>query len=119
MSKMAAKQGEVSLKARIGLFDGDGQFVANCREIAGLFANDAVRVARRFWTHFGSTPEVGKPFEGKDLEERMAGTIAYLAAKYGDPAGQKWADMVGTYVRDATDVGISLTTLISAISAAA
>jgi methyl-accepting chemotaxis protein len=116
---MAAKQGEVSVKGRIGLFDGDGRLAENCREIASLFAEDCIRVARRFWTHFGNAPEVGTPFEGAAMDEAIARIIPYLAAKYGDVAGQKWADMVAAYVEEATAAGISLTTLVSSISAAA
>ncbi len=116
---MAIKHGEVSLNERLRLYDGDGQFAANCREISGLFANEAVRVARRFWSHFGSMPDVNHRFEGAELDEKIVGTVTYLAAKYGDAAGQKWADMVGTYVEEASEAGISLTTLISSISASA
>ena len=107
------------MKARIRLFDGDGKLADNCREIASLFAADSVRVARRFWTHFGNAPEVGTPFEGAAMDEMVAKILPYLAAKYSDVGGQKWADMVGTYVEEATEARISLTTLISSISAAA
>jgi methyl-accepting chemotaxis protein len=116
---MDVKRGEVSVKARIGLFDGDGRLADNCREIASLFAEDGIRVARRFWTHFGNAPDVGAPLEGAAMDEAIARILPFLAAKYGDVGGQKWADMVGTYVEEATEARISLTTLISSISAAA
>ncbi len=109
----------VSLEARIALFDHEGTLAEDCRAIAALSANDAVRVAKRFWTHFGAAPDVGTAFEGEQLDELVARILPYLAAKYGDVAGRKWADMVETYVEEATAANISLTTLISAISAAA
>jgi methyl-accepting chemotaxis protein len=115
----AIEQGEVKLAGRIGLFDADGRLADNCREIASLFANDAVRVARRFWTHFGNCPDVGTPFEGEALDELVLKILPYLAAKYGGVADQKWADMVEAYVQEATAANISLTTLLSSISAAA
>jgi methyl-accepting chemotaxis protein len=119
---MAAKQGDVKLKDRIGLFDAEGRLSADCREIAALFGSDggkdAIRVARRFWTHFLSSPEA-KPMDGAELERRVAETLAYLAAKYGQVGDQKWADMVGASVEEASKTDVSLTTLLAAIGAAA
>jgi methyl-accepting chemotaxis protein len=110
---------EVRLEGRIGRFDSDGRLAAECREIASLFANDAVRVAKRFWLHFGSAPEVDTRFEGAALDELVLKILPYMAAKYGDVANQKWADMVGGFVEEATASGVSLTTLLASISAAA
>jgi methyl-accepting chemotaxis protein len=116
---MASAQQEVKVEGRIARFDGDGELAASCREIAGLFADEAVRVARRFWHHFGTAPEVAKTFEGAELDEAVAKILPYMAAKYADVAGQKWADMVGTFVAEASEAGVSLTTLLSSINAAA
>ncbi|MEA3049844.1 MAG: hypothetical protein QOG84_1680 [Sphingomonadales bacterium] len=116
---MAGAQQEVKVEGRIGRFDGDGELAASCREIAGLFADEAVRVAKRFWHHFGTAPEVAKTFEGAELDEAVARILPYMAAKYADVAGQKWADMVGTFVAEASAAGVSLTTLLSSINAAA
>jgi methyl-accepting chemotaxis protein len=115
----AIDQEEVKLEARIGLFDADGSLADNCREIASLFAEEGVRVARRFWSHFGACPDVGQSFEGEALDAQIARTLGYMAAKYCDVAGRKWVDMVGTYVAEAKQAEISLTSLISSISAAA
>jgi methyl-accepting chemotaxis protein len=115
---MAAGQ-SVGLEARIGLFDPDGTLAGNCREIAALFANDAVRVARRFWSHFGNAPDVGTPFAGAQMDELVARILPYMAAKYADIANPKWADMVEGFVREACAINVSLSTLVSSISAAA
>jgi methyl-accepting chemotaxis protein len=109
----------VRIEERIGRFDSDGRLAEECREIASLFANDAVRVAKRFWAHFGAAPEVDTQFEGKTLDELVLKILPYLAAKYGDVGNQKWADMVGGFVEEATAAGVSLTTLLASISAAA
>jgi len=111
--------GEVRVADRLGRFDTDGRLGEDCREMAGLFANDAVRVARRFWAHFGAAPEVDTRFDGKELDELVLKILPYMAAKYSDVAGQKWADMVGGFVAEATAAGVSLTTLLSSIGAAA
>jgi methyl-accepting chemotaxis protein len=116
---MAGAQQEVKVEGRIARFDGDGELAASCREIAGLFADEAVRVAKRFWAHFGAAPEVAKTYEGAELDELVAKILPYMAAKYADVAGQKWADMVGAFVAEAREADVSLTTLLSSISAAA
>ncbi|HEY0414609.1 MAG TPA: methyl-accepting chemotaxis protein [Allosphingosinicella sp.] len=110
---------DVRVEGRLGRFDSDGRLAEDCREMASLFANDAVRVARRFWSHFGAAPEVDTPFEGKEMDELVLKILPYLAAKYSDVAGQKWADMVGGFVEEATAAAVSLTTLLASISAAA
>jgi methyl-accepting chemotaxis protein len=116
---MAGVSDEVRLAGRIERFDADGNFAAECREIAALFADEAVRVARRFWSHFESAPDVEASFEGAAMDAAIAKIIPYLVAKYSDASGQRWADMVGTYVEEATSAGVGLTTLIGSISAAA
>jgi methyl-accepting chemotaxis protein len=109
----------VRIEARIGLFDRDGKLAEDCRELAALFAEEGVRVARRFWIHFGRCPDVNRVYEGAELDEMVARTIPYMATKYLDLPGQKWADMVEAYVAEAKAAGVSLTSLLSSIAAAA
>jgi len=116
---MSGSAQTVRIEERIGRFDGDGRLAADCREIASLVANDGVRVAKRFWLHFGAAPEVDTRFEGKALDELVLKILPYMAAKWNDMAGQKWADMVAGFVDEATAAGVSLTTLLASISAAA
>jgi methyl-accepting chemotaxis protein len=117
--EMNEAQHEVKLDGRIALFDPSGRLASECREIAGLFAADATRVARRFWTHLSAAPEVGLPCAGDQLDEKVEKILPYLAAKYGDVANQAWVDMVRAYVEEASAGNVSLTTLIASISAAA
>jgi methyl-accepting chemotaxis protein len=116
---MASAAQSVKIEDRLVRFDPAGTLAAECREIAALFARDADRVARRFWSHFGAAPDVGKRFEGEEMEGLAARILPYLAAKYADVAGQGWVDMVESFVTEATAEGVSLTTLIASISAAA
>jgi methyl-accepting chemotaxis protein len=109
----------VTVEGRIGRFDTDGGLASGCRELASLFADEAVRVARRFWAHFGTAPEVATTFEGKELDELVARILPFMAAKYGDVAGQAWVDQVGGFVEESTAAGVTLTTLLSSIAAAA
>ncbi|MFL6856596.1 MAG: methyl-accepting chemotaxis protein [Allosphingosinicella sp.] len=115
----SAAQREVTIGERLARFDGDGTLAEGCREIAALFANDAVRVARRFWTHLGASPEIGKSFAGEELDGLVARILPYLAAKYTDAGGQKWVDMVAAYVEEANRDGVGLSALLSSIAAAA
>jgi methyl-accepting chemotaxis protein len=116
---MSGEFTQVKVADRIGLFDPDGTLEANCKEIASLFANDSVRVARRFWTHFGNAPDGTAPASDAEMDELVRKILPYMAAKYVDVRGQTWGDMVGGYVLEAQAANVSLTTLISSISAAA
>src|SRR3954469_6017675 len=115
--QMASVADQVRVETRIGRFDTDGRLAEDCREIASPFADQAVRVATSFWTHFLAAPDVAKPSE--EMEALVLKILPYLAAKYTDVAGQKWADMVEGFVRDATAESVSLTTLLSSVAAAA
>jgi methyl-accepting chemotaxis protein len=116
---MASAANQVRIEARIGRFDSDGRLAEDCREIAGLFADQAVRVAKSFWTHFLAAPDVAKAAEGEEMDALVRKILPYLAAKYADVGGQKWGDMVEGFVKEATAERVSLTTLISSIAAAA
>jgi methyl-accepting chemotaxis protein len=115
--QMASAAQQVRIETRIGRFDTEGRLAEDCREIASLFADQAVRVATSFWTHFLAAPDVAKPAE--EMQSLVLKILPYLAAKYSDVAGQKWADMVEGFVREATAEKVSLTTLLSSIAAAA
>jgi methyl-accepting chemotaxis protein len=116
---MASAVDQVKVETRIGRFDTDGTLAADCREIAALFAEDAVRVATRFWAHFRSAADAAKSLQSEEMDSLVQKILPYMAAKYMDPAGQKWADMVGSFVHEARAEKVSLTTLVSSIAAAA
>jgi methyl-accepting chemotaxis protein len=116
---MIGEDRQVEVAQRIRLFDADGTMSAGCREIASLFAGDGIRVARRFWTDFGRSPEVGRSYSEGELDELVRKILPYLAAKYTDPAGEAWGELASGYVREAQQAGISLTTLLAAVSGAA
>ena len=108
----------VRLAERIGRYDPDGTLAAGCREIAALFGQEGVRVARRFWTHFGTAPDVGAEYSDSELDELVMKILPYMAAKHADLADPRWADMVEGFVREASETQVSLTTLLSSIAAA-
>src|SRR4051794_35574556 len=116
---MASAAQQVRVETKIGRFDVDGQLAADCREMAGLFADQAVRVAKSFWTHFLAAPDVAKKADSDEMDSLVKKILPYLAAKYSDVAGQTWADMAEGFVREATMEQVSLTTLLSAVAAAA
>src|SRR3954466_11454567 len=116
---MSGEFTQVKVADRIALFDADGSLEGNCRKVAALLANDSVRVARRFWNHLAAAPDVNAAFSDAEMDDNVRKILPYLAAKYTDVRGQSWADMVGGYVLEAQSTHVSLTTLISSISAAA
>jgi methyl-accepting chemotaxis protein len=110
--------GEVRLDTRIDRFDPEGTMAADCREIADLFAGEGTQVARRFWTHIGGAPGANEVPAG-EMDGLVQKVLPYLAARYANIRDQKWVDMVGIFAEEMTRAKISLTTLLSAIGAAA
>src|SRR5919199_958401 len=89
---MASAAHQVTIGERIARFDAEGTLGEECRAVAAVIAEDCIRVARRFWSHFGSYTEVGD---------------------------QRWVDMVEGFVAEAAAEGVTLSTLLASISAAA
>src|SRR5579875_4012055 len=117
--QMATAANQIRIETRIARFDPNGTLVPDCREIAGLFAEDGVRVAKSFWKHFLAAPDASATVRGQDMDALVQKILPYMAAKYADAGGQQWGDMVEAFVREATAEHVSLTTLISSIAAAA
>jgi methyl-accepting chemotaxis protein len=113
------ERSEVRLDLRIGRYDPDGTLAAECREIAGLFAEEGVRVARRFWIAFASAPDVARPFTEEELDAQIRRILPYMAAKHGALADPAWTAMVEAFVAEAVAARVSVSTLISSIAAAA
>ena len=116
---MTESSRDVGLDSRIDRFDADGDLAANCREIATLFADEGIRVARRFWHDFGRAPEVGRTFEGADLDLRVERVLAYLVARFANIRSPKWVELSRGFVADAIRDGVPLSAYLSAVSGSA
>lgn len=114
-----AAMGEVLVRDRIALFDGDGSLAADGAEIWGLIKEDAALIARAFWTRYQSSPEVTQPIGAAKLEELTQRLMPYVEQKYSNLLNQQWADSVRIYVSAAAASNITLTTLYSGIGAGA
>jgi methyl-accepting chemotaxis protein len=107
----------IDLKARIGLFDADGQLEARAREIWSLVAPEKEAIARAFWTQYARSPEVREPIGADKLDELTARILPHIETKHQGLADPAWIEIVRGYVEAASRAGISLTTLYSGVTA--
>jgi methyl-accepting chemotaxis protein len=119
MSGSKVENGEVLVKDRVALFDGDGRLAEDCAEIWSLIRNDVTVIARAFWTQYARSPEITDPISEAKLEELVQRLSPYIESKYSDVTGQQWGDRARAYVVSAATAKVSLTTLFAGISAGA
>ena len=117
MSGNTGETGEVLVRERIALFDGDGTLAADCAEIWGLIKGDVDAIARAFWTQYASSPEIADPISDEKIGDLTKRIAPYIDAKYSKITSQNWADSVRAYVVSAASAKVSLTTLYAGISA--
>ncbi|MEA3031752.1 MAG: hypothetical protein QOJ53_874 [Sphingomonadales bacterium] len=109
----------VELAGRLGLFAGEGDIVADCREIWAIIAPEKERIARQFWIQYSRSDEVTRKIDDGKLDDLTQRITPYIEAKYSDLANPSWVETAGAYVASAAAAGVSLTTLFAGISAGA
>jgi methyl-accepting chemotaxis protein len=119
MTETAGKGHSVALDKRIALFAGEGDLVADCREIWSLIEPGKEAIARQFWVQYSRSDDVARKIEGDKLDQLAERILPYLAAKYGDLSDPAWTEQVSAYVASAASAGISLTSLFAGVAAGA
>jgi len=112
-------EGEVKLAERIDLFDPGGELAAQYREIGSLLEPDVDSISRAFWVHLSRSSTAAIEGANVNIDELTRRIVPYITMRFENIRNQKWADWVGTYVAAATAAGVSPTSLLAAISAAA
>jgi methyl-accepting chemotaxis protein len=105
---------------RVATYDRDGRIGPCCAEIHALLTDaDRHAIGTCFWDHFLSAPEtqhVRAHFTPERLARRIAGSVEYGRAKYGDPFGARWQQMATRYALDNRTGGIPQTAMQSALA---
>ena len=108
------------MRERIATYDRDGLIGPSCAEIHSLLTDtDRQAIATRFWDQFVSAPETQHFrdfFTPERLVRRVAGSVEYGCAKYGDPFGAKWQQMAARYALDNRAGGIPQSAMQSALA---
>jgi methyl-accepting chemotaxis protein len=113
-----AERGDVSIKGRFELFDGNGKLADEAREIWTVFAPQAERIARAFWARYARSPELETALSDAEIDTRAAGTAEFLRLKFNDISGQAWVESARDHVGSAAAEGVSLSSIFSGLSAA-
>jgi methyl-accepting chemotaxis protein len=113
-----AERGDVSIKGRFELFDGNGKLADEAREIWTVFAPQAERIARAFWARYARSPELETALSDAEIDTRAAGTAEFLRLKFNDISGQAWVESARDHVGSAAAEGGSLSSIFSGLSAA-
>jgi methyl-accepting chemotaxis protein len=113
------RESDVRLDERIDAYDPDGTLAASCREIAALLEGEAERLAKRFWDQLGRSADATALIASSDEAELIRAVAPFISVKYNDVRGSAWTRMVRANVIAAIAAGVSLTSLLGAINAAA
>jgi methyl-accepting chemotaxis protein len=111
------KGGEYDLSRGLSFYDPSGDLPERARRLWDLIRHADTDLAREFWTHYGRSPEVGQRFDQSRIDEFARAIMPYLAAKFSRVDNPEWARTARGYVEKALSAGLTLSTLLSGLSA--
>jgi methyl-accepting chemotaxis protein len=109
--------GEYDLQRGLKMYDTSGDLPVRANQLWQLVADDSLELAREFWRRYASSPELTIKPTADQLEEMAARIAPFLAQKYGSVGDRAWTEKARKYVDRALDSGLSLSTILSGISA--
>jgi methyl-accepting chemotaxis protein len=114
-----AGEGGIILAERIDLFDPEDDLASNYREVGAFLEPSVDSISRAFWIHLSRSSAAAVQSANVNIDELTRKIVPYITMRFENIRNQKWADWVGNYVAAASVAGVSRTSLLAAISAAA
>lgn len=109
--------GEYDLARGLRFYDTSGDLPERARRLWDLIRSADEDMAREFWSNYARSPEVGSRFETSKLDDYVRAITPYLAAKFGRVDDPEWTKTARHYVEKALSAGLTLSTLLSGLSA--
>ena len=92
-----------SARERVNGFDGDGLIARRWRELADIVLPRADAIAELFWQHYCRHPHMERHRETFTVEfraRRVASSVRYLRAKFGNPYSDEWIGMAKRHLAE-------------------
>ena len=109
--------GEYDLDRGLQIYDGSGDLPQRARRLWDLIGGAESEIAREFWRAYARSPEVKDSFDDSKIEELSVKIVPYLRGKFMHIDQAEWVGQAKSYVERALDHGLTLSTLLSGVSA--
>ncbi|MEA1072114.1 methyl-accepting chemotaxis protein [Sphingomonas sp. LY160] len=109
--------GDYDLPRGLGFYDTTGDLPQRARELWATIAPADTAIAREFWKQYARSPELAERLTDAQLDQYAAAITPYLRAKFERVDRREWVDTARTYVEKALGSGLTLSTLLSGLSA--
>ena len=104
---------------RIRAFDSTGDLTQRAAQLwTELGQPNELRLARAFWTSYRACGDASGQYDDTKLEGLANRILPYARQKYLDLGRTEWVKIAGSYVADAMEAGVPLTTLLAGLSGA-
>ena len=97
-------------------FGTTGDLSARAAEVWGLISASELDLARAFWLRYRDTAEIKQPITDAKVEELATRILPYIRDQYLRTDQQHWVDQAKTYVDQALDGDLTLSTLLCGIA---
>ena len=93
-----------------------GDLSARTAELWGLIGASELDLARGFWLRYRDTVEIKQPITDAKVEELATRILPYIRDQYLRTGQPQWVDQAKTYVDQALDGDLTLSTLLCGIA---
>ena len=97
-------------------YDATGDLPQRSRTLWTLIADQGMDIARAFWTRYGASPEV-RDFDLGDVDRLAQTILPYVTDRFVALDSPQWSQTARSYVEKSLSQAISLSTLLTGISA--
>ena len=108
---------DYDLARGLRFYDATGELTERSQKLWAVIGSFDLDIAREFWRQYARSPEIGQRFDDAKIEQLAASIAPYLRAKFERVDRKEWVDTARTYVEKAFAAGLTLSTLLSGLSA--
>lgn len=109
--------GDYDLERGLRFYDSTGNLPERARQLWSIIREQADEMSRQYWKRYAQSPEVGERYDDERIEEMIRRTLPYLEDKFTNLDNPKWSNKVGQFIELELVQGISLSTILAALSA--
>ena len=109
--------GDYDLARGLRFYDTTGDLAERAQKLWAIIGSSDLDIARDFWRQYARSPEIRDTLDDAKIEQLSGSITSYLGAKFDRIDRREWIDTARTFVEKALNAGLTLSTLLSGLSA--
>ena len=109
--------GDYDLARGLRFYDTIGGLAERSQKLWTIISSSDLDIAREFWRQYSRSPELRETLDDAKIEQLAASITPYFAAKFLHVDRRDWVNTARTYVEKSLTAGLTLSTLLSGLSA--